>query len=151
MPMSHKPKGKQQQNTTGAENRKSKDEQHDDRKRVHIDGGRVVVDLEQDLINKYDTGQRQQSTDSRKQFIVRNFGPVPATHAKIDWKPTLNGEEFRTAHKVPDLPDEIFPTETFYLTGTIGREVYQEVARREKTLDIIIKIEYDGPSEHYKY
>ena len=57
----------------------------------------------------------------------------------------------KTEKSIPDRPSTLFPNQSVFLTGKIGRLDYPMVMNGTKPLMLEIFGSYDGPSGHYEY
>jgi len=80
---------------------------------------------------------------------VKNFGQVPGTNFVQDWDVTIDGVSLPVS-KLPDRPSTIFPSQVKTMRGTIAGPLYAAIKANEKILKIEMKLQYDGPSGHYK-
>lgn len=82
-------------------------------------------------------------------IFIKNFGPVPGTNYRGEWEAFVGG----VANKGKDIsfnPTTIFPGQTIYMSGQGSGSYYSDVMLGTKSLVIEVKLEYDGPSGHYK-
>lgn len=82
---------------------------------------------------------------------IKNFGPVPATNFVDSQRVFFNGVEHPTTINPPHRPSTIFPGQLVYFRGSISNPEYAEIMSGKIVVMIEIRVEYDGPSGHYKH
>jgi hypothetical protein len=89
-----------------------------------------------------------EATSIQLKIPIKNFGPVPATNFKADWKVFFGGTEV-TMGAIPALPATLYPTQEVYFQGGRSGPDYIELINGKK-LTMQTTVEYDSPSKHEK-
>ena len=77
---------------------------------------------------------------------IKNYGPVPGTNFKGNWRVFFGGNEINML-EIPSLPGTIYPTQEVYLEGRGPGRDYVDLMNG-KELILRTQVEYDTPSKH---
>jgi len=89
----------------------------------------------------------KQTTNMDYRVEIKNFGTIPASHCRIDWRIFFDGVEQPKVKQVPASPVTLYPTGTQYLAGVIGSEKDYEgiVITGNEILTIETTVSYEWP------